>query len=281
VAAWGFRSAVCPPFLVDPILPNGKSEAPHEEEAYLEVSVKARKEPMSGGRKKRRFLIAAIGIVVAIVGYIGLHVVANGQLRKQLPAAVATAIGGEDADRYAVAAEAVRLSPWLSGLTVRGLTVALDTAGATEDVAEPALIRSASVRSFAVSGIQLIPLIRGKGIFISSIEIDQPEAELHFSLPVDEEPPGSVEEDAAPGTEDTEAAGGFEAPPAALERIRINDASIILIQDSEIGTALSTLHGLDLELTDIAIDVVTAANPARALANSTIRPVTGSQTACT
>jgi hypothetical protein len=251
-------------------LPNGKSEAPHEEDAYLEVSVKVGKEPTSGGRKKRRFLIAAIGIVVAIVGYIGLHVIANGQLRKLLPEAVATAIGGEDADRYAVAAEAVRLSPWLSGLTVRGLTVALDTAGAA-DAEEPALIRSASVRSFEVSGIRLIPLIRGKGIFISSIEIDRPEAELHFSLPADEEPPGAVEEDADPGTGDAEAAGGFEAPPATLERIRIDDASIILIQDSEIGTALSALHGLDLELTDITIDLVTAANPARALANSRVR----------
>ncbi|MEE8595639.1 MAG: hypothetical protein V3T25_07195, partial [Gemmatimonadota bacterium] len=234
--------------------------------------MKARKEPTSGGRKKRRVLIAVIGVGLAIVAYAGLLVIANGQLRKLLPEAVATAVGGEDADRYAVTADAVRLSPWLSGLTVRGLTVALDTVGATEDAEEPALIRSASVRSFKVSGIRLIPLIRGKGIFISSIEIDRPEAALHFVVPADadEEPPGAAEADAAPGAGDAEGTGGFEAPPATLERIRIDDASIVLIQDSEIGTSLSALHGLDLELTDITIDLVTAANPARALANSRV-----------
>ena len=229
------------------------------------------KEPMSGGRKKRWVLIAAVGVVLAIVGYIGLHVIANRQLRKLLPQAVATAVGGEDADRYAVAVDAVRLSPWLSGLTVRGLTVALDTAAAAEDAAEPALIRSASVRSFKVSGIHFISLLRGKGIFISSIEIDRPEAELHFAAPGDEEPPGAVEADAAPGAGDADATGGFEAPPATLERIRIYDASVSLIQETSLGTALSSLHGLDLELTNITIDVVTAANPARALANSRVK----------
>ena len=249
----------------------------------------ARTEQPSGGKKKaqlesflrslvnpgvRRYqrwvLIAAAGVVLAIVGYVGLHVVANGQLRKLLPGAVATAVGGEDADRYVVAVDAVRLSPWLSGLTVRGLTVALDTTG-VEDAEEPALIRSAGVRSFKVSGIRLIPLIRGKGIFISSIEIDRPEAELYFTVPVDEEPPDAVEEDVGPGTGEAEAAGGFEAPPATLERIRIDDASVVLVQKTGLGTAYSSLHGLDLELTDIAIDVVTAANPARALANSRVR----------
>ena len=232
----------------------------------------AREEPKSGGRKKRWLLIAAVGAVLAIAGYVGLHVIANGQLRKLLPAAVATAVGGEDADRYAVAVDAVRLAPWLSGLTVRGLTVALDTARAAA-AEEPALIRSASVRAFHVSGIRLIPLIRGEGIFISSIEIDRPQAELYFAWPEGEESRRATEADAAqgaPGAAEAEATGGFEAPPAALERIRIDDASIVLIQDSEIGTALSALHGLDLELTDISIDVVTAANPARALANSRV-----------
>ncbi len=249
----------------------------------------ARTEQPSGGKKKVRlesflrslvnpgvrryqrwFLIGAVGVIVAIGGYIGLHLIANAQLGKLLPEAVATAVGGEDADRYVVAVDAVRLSPWLTGLTVRGLTVALDTVGATEDAAEPALIRSAGVRSFKVSGIRLIPLIRGKGIFISSIEIDRPEAELHFVIP-DEEPPVAAEADTLQGAEDAQEEAGFEAPPATLERIRIDDASVSLIQDSEIGTSLSALHGLDLELTDIAIDVVTAANPARALANSRVR----------
>lgn len=231
--------------------------------------MKARKEPKSGGGKKRWVLIAAVSVVLAIVGYVGLHVIANGQLRKLLPGAVATAVGGEDADRYVVAVDAVRLSPWLSGLTVRGLTVALDTTDVA-DAEEPALIRSAGVRSFKVSGIRLIPLIRGKGIFISSIEIDRPQAELHFVVPVDEEPPDAEEADTEPGAEDAQEEAAFEAPPATLERIRIVDASVVLVQETNLGTALSALHGLDLELTDIAIDVVTAANPARALANSRV-----------
>lgn len=241
--------------------------------------MQSRKEPPSRGRRKRRFLIAAVGLVMAIAGYIGLLALANGQLRKLLPAAVATAVGGEDADRYVVTADAVRLSPWLSGLSVRGLRVALDTAGVSEEAEEPALIRSASVRSFEVSGLRLIPLIRGQGIFISSIEIDRPEAELHFALPAGEESPDPAEPDAAPegagpdpaaGLGETQERRGFETPPATLERIRIDDASVVLIQEGEIGTALSALHGLDLELTNITIDVVTAANPARALANSAV-----------
>jgi hypothetical protein len=222
------------------------------------------------GQKKRWILIAAAGVVLAIVGYVGLHVIANGQLRKLLPGAVATAVGGEDADRYVVAVDAVRLSPWLSGLTVRGLTVALDTTGVA-DAEEPALIRSAGVRSLKVAGIRLIPLIRGKGIFISSIEIDRPEAELHFVVPAEESPSAPEEAAEVQGAEDAQEEAGFEAPPATLERIRIDDASVVLIQDSEIGTSLSALHGLDLELTDITIDLVTAANPARALANSRVR----------
>jgi hypothetical protein len=226
--------------------------------------------PLSGSKKRRRILIAAVGVGLAIAGYAGLLIIANGQLRKLLPDAVKTAVGGEDADRYAVAAEAVRLSPWLSGLTVRGLTVALDTAGVTDAAAEPALIRSASVRSFKVSGIKLIPLIRGKGIYISSIEIDRPEAELHFVVPADGTPPGAEEADGAPEAGDAEETAAFDAPPATLERIRIDDASVVLNQETILGTAYSSLHGLDLELTDITIDLVTAANPARALANSRV-----------
>lgn len=222
-------------------------------------------EPAPNRKKRRRLLLAAATIGLAIAGYAGLLVLVNGQLRRLLPDAVATAIGGEDADRYAVSAGAVRLSPWLNGVTVRGLAVAADTT-APEAAAEPALIRSASVESLKVSGLRLIPLIRGEGIFVSSIQIDRPEAELHFAFVA--EPAATAEGDAEPDAGDAPDGQGYAAPPATLKRIRIDDGSIRLAQETEIGTALSTLHGLDLELTDITIDVVSAANPARALANS-------------
>lgn len=222
---------------------------------------------MSRWSRRRKILLSALLLGLAVLAYAVVLVVANGQLRKLLPAAVATAIGGEDAGRYAVSADAVRLSPWLTGVTVRGLVVAADTT-APDNTAEPALIRSAGVRSVKVSGVRLLALIRGRGIFVSSIEIDRPRAELHFRFV--EEPPAAAESEAEPDGGEEPEAGGFEAPPATLERIRINDASISLIQETEIGTALSSLHGLDLELTDIRIDAVSAANPARALAHSRV-----------
>jgi hypothetical protein len=217
-------------------------------------------------------VIGGAGAIIAIAGYFGLLLVANGQLRRLLPQAVATAVGGEDAARYAVSVGAVRLSPFLNGLRVRDLRIGVDTTGAA-DASEPALIRSASVSSFEVSGLRLIPLIRGQGIFISSISIDRPEAELHFvfregeTSPAADAPAAEDAQEPEPGAS-AEDAGGFEAPPTKLERIVIDDASIALVQETMLGTALSALHGLDLELTDITIDVVTAANPARALANS-------------
>ncbi len=227
-----------------------------------------RNRPASGGRGRRRILIAAIGLISAAIAYVALLLIANGQLRRLLPTAVATAIGGEDADRYVVTADAVRLSPWLTGVTVRGLRAAIDTADVAEGSEEPALIKSASVRSFRVSGLRLIPLVRGEGIFISSIEIDQPKAELHFAA-ADVGSAGAAGAEAVPA-EGEQTRSGFEAPPATLERIRIDGASIVLVYEGELGTARSALHDLDLELTDITIDQVTAANPARALANSTV-----------
>ena len=148
------------------------------------------REPASGRPKRRTARIVAIGVGLAVAAYVGLYFFANAQLRNLLPTAVATAVGGEDSQRYVVTVGTVRLSPWLGGLTVRDLAIAVDSAAAA-GAAEPALVRSASVRSFRVSGIQLIPLIRGKGIFISSIEIDRPTAELHFPAPAETDPPGT------------------------------------------------------------------------------------------
>lgn len=229
----------------------------------------ASRQERGGARRKRWIVLGAAAAIAAIAGYFGLLLVANGQLRRLLPEAVTTAVGGEDAGRYVVTVGAVRLSPFLTGIGVRDLAIEVDTAS-VEEAVEPALIRSASVRSLGVSGLRLIPLIRGDGIFISSIEIDQPEAELYFIAPADAAP-GGEEAETARGAEGAEGVVGFEAPPATLERIRIDDASIRLIQETMLGTALSALHGLDLELTDITIDVVTASNPARALANSHVQ----------
>lgn len=225
------------------------------------------REPAPDRPKRRTARIVAIGVGLAVAAYVGLYFFANTQLRNLLPTAVATAVGGEDSERYVVTVGTVRLSPWLGGLTVRDLAIAVDSAAAA-GAAEPALVRSASVRSFRVSGIRLIPLIRGKGIFISSIEIDRPTAELHFPAPAETDPP-DVQEPSA--EEAAEEAGGFQPPTAILQRIRITDASVGLTRETGFGTARSVLHGLDIELTDIRIDSVSATNPARALANSRVR----------
>ena len=127
----------------------------------------------------RRAKIAAIGIGLAVI-YAGVLFVANAQLTRLLPAAIAEAVGGQDADRYTVQIGNVRLAPSLNGLMVEDLTVAFDSsaAGAT---AEPALVRAADLGSVRLSGLRLIPLLLGRGIFVESAEVDAPSIELDFS----------------------------------------------------------------------------------------------------
>jgi hypothetical protein len=175
-------------------------------------------------------------------------------------------VGGHDADRYAVQIGRVRLSPTLTGLTVEDLAVAFDSA-ATEAITEPAVVRSASLGRVRLSGVRLIPLLFGQGIFVSSAEIDEPEIVLDFS---ESAVRGSSVPDAGSSETVSPALEEPRPPAASLRRFRIRDGSVDLTRVTDHGTLTSFLHGLDLELTEIKIDEVAFANPARALANSDV-----------
>ncbi len=213
----------------------------------------------------RRVRIAAMGIALAVT-YAGVLFVANRQLSRLLPEAIAEAVGGHDADRYAVQIGRVRLSPTLRGLTVEDLVVAFDSTAA-EAITEPALVRSAGLGRVRLSGIRLIPLLFGQGIFVSSAEIDEPEIVLDFSGSAVQ---GSSVRDADSSETVSPASEEFRPPEASLRYFRIRDGSVDLIRVTDHGTLTSSLHGLDLELTEIRIDEVAFANPARALANSDV-----------
>jgi len=229
--------------------------------------VNAKREKAPARRLGRRARIAAVvGIGLVVVIYVGVLLVANAQLGRLLPRAIAEAVGGQDADRYTVEVGDVRLAPSLRGVTVEDLTVAFDSAAAT-DITEPALVRAASLGSVRVSGVRLIPLLRGEGIFVSSVEIDEPRIELDFSVAAVEKLPAS---DAARGDAASPESEEFSPPEAILRRIRIRDGSVDLTQVTERGTLTSFLHGLDLELTEIRIDTLSFANPGRALTNSRV-----------
>ena len=152
--------------------------------------------------------IAAIGVGLVII-YAAVLFVANAQLGQLLPAAIAEAVGGHDADRYTVQIGKVRLSPSLTGLTVEDLVVVYDSA-AVEAITEPALVRSAALGRVRLSGVSVIPLLLGQGIFVSSVEIDEPEIALDFSSSLAEGPQLSVDEGEASGAESDE----FEPPEA-------------------------------------------------------------------
>jgi hypothetical protein len=175
-------------------------------------------------------------------------------------------VGGHDGDRYAVQIGRVRLSPTLTGLTVEDLAVAFDSA-ATEAITEPAVVRSASLGRVRLSGVRLIPLLFGQGIFVSSAEIDEPEIVLDFS---ESAVRGSSVPDAGSSETVSPALEEPRPPAASLRRFRIRDGSVDLTRVTDHGTLTSFLHGLDLELTEIKIDEVAFANPARALANSDV-----------
>jgi hypothetical protein len=217
---------------------------------------------MKFGRRARVAVVA--GIALAAVIYVSVILVANAQLAQLLPAAIAEGVGGKDADRYTVEIGKVRLAPSLRGVTVENLTVVFDSAVAT-DINEPALVRSAELGALRVSGVRLLPLLRGEGVFVSSIEIDEPSIAVEFSGV-----PGEMlaTSDAVGG----EASPEFEelVPEAALRRLRIRGGSVEATQVTERGTLRSFLHGLDLELTEITIDTLAFANPVRALTNSRV-----------
>jgi hypothetical protein len=190
---------------------------------------------------------------------------ADRQLTRMLPDALAEAVGGRDAARYTVTVEGVKLSYSLRGVTVRNLRVSLDSAAAAE-TAEPALIRAASLGLLRVSGLRLIPLLRGTGIFVSSIDIDGPVISLDFT-----EAGGNTGELAQPEDSEPVARSGSPRPPdATLRSVSIRNGSIDLRRPTDYGALTSFLRNLELRLTEIQIETVTLANPVSALKNSRV-----------
>ena len=102
-------------------------------------------------------LIAVLGLLYAVV-----LTVAAGQITRLLPGAVAEAIGGRDADRYDVSVGDVDLSLLLNGLTVRDLTVSIDSTAVSSTV-EPALVRTARAWVPASDGIAHRPAPQRQG----------------------------------------------------------------------------------------------------------------------
>ena len=208
--------------------------------------------------------IAAVALVAVL--YVGVLALAETQLARMLPDAVAEAVGGRDADHYIVSVGDVSVSASLNGVTVENLVVSLDSAAAAES-AEPALIRAANLGSVRVSGLKLIALLRGEGVFVSSIEIDGPTISLDFPAAAMGATPGPT---ATAALEPAADPTGVSLPDATLERVVIRDGSIDVARATEYGTMVSFLRDLDLELTEIRIDTVTLANPVAALANSRV-----------
>lgn len=217
-------------------------------------------------RFSRRTWIVATALAGVALIYVSVLRIADRQLTRMLPGTVATAVGGLDADRYRVTVGNVGLSPFLTGVTVEDLVVSLDSTAAAES-AEPALIRAANLGSLRVSGLRLLPLLRGKGIFVSAIEIRGPEILLDFTAP------GAGAEAVAGHGDEGQSGADSSAPRppnATLRRVTIRGGSIDLARPTEYGTMLSFLHNLDVELTEITIDAVALADPVRALTNSRV-----------
>jgi hypothetical protein len=206
-------------------------------------------------------LIVLLGLLYAVV-----LTVAAGQITRLLPGAVAEAIGGRDADRYDVRVGDVDVSLALNGLTVRDLTVSIDST-AVRSTVEPALVRTARLGSLRVAGLRIVPLLRGKGIYVTSIDLEEPTVSLYL-------PEQGARSEVSPGGDDRSEADGrpteFRPPRTTLRRVRIQDGSIDLTRVTDRGVLTSLLRDLDLTLTEIEIDSVTFANPVQALANSRV-----------
>jgi hypothetical protein len=214
--------------------------------------------------RKAWIALAAAAVLAGL--YAAVLVLAGRQLSLMLPGAIAEAVGGRDAGSYVVSIDDVRLSPLLNGVTVEHLVVSLDSAAAAESL-EPALVRAADVTSLRVSGLKLLALLRGAGIYVSSIEIDGPTISLDFPAVATAGSPDSttnLEPESAPTPT------GVTLPNTTLKRVTIRDGSIDLFRATDFGTMVSFVHDLDLELTEITIDAVTLADPVAALANSRV-----------
>jgi hypothetical protein len=219
----------------------------------------------AGSRFSRKKRIAVVAVALLIPLYFVVLGVADRQLTRMLPGAIAQAVGGLDADRYVVTVGNVSLSPSLRGVSVEDLVVSLDPE-ATSASSEPALVREANLGSLRVSGLRLVPLLTGRGIFVSSITIGGPRISLDFAAAeVTAAAPA-----AADSTKASDESAARAAPNATLRRVRITDGSIDVARPTDYGTLVSFLRNLDLELTEIEIDEVSLANPVQALTNSRV-----------
>ncbi len=214
--------------------------------------------------RKAWIALAAAAVLAGL--YAAVLVLADRQLSRMLPGAIAKAVGGRDATSYIVSIDDVRLSPLLNGVTVEHLVVSLDSAAAAESL-EPALVRAADVTSLRVSGLKLLALLRGAGIYVSSIEIDGPTISLDFPAVATAGSPDSatnLDPESAPTPT------GVTLPNTTLKRVTIHGGSVDLFRATDYGTMVSFVHDLDLELTEITIDAVTLADPVTALVNSRV-----------
>lgn len=212
-------------------------------------------------RLSRRVSIAILAVGLLLLLYVGAVVIANRQLTRMLPGTLAEAVGGRDADRYSVTVGDVALSYSLRGVRISDLRVELDSTR-TAETEEPALIRAANLGLLRVSGLRLIPLLTGEGIFVSNIVIEGPTISLDFSAAA---PAPAVAE-----TADSGGSASRTAPNASLRRVRVRNGSVDVARPTEYGTLVSFLRNLDLDLSEIRIDSVTLADPVRALANSRV-----------
>lgn len=218
---------------------------------------------MSNTRRRAVWLILAAGVVVS--GYAAARIVADRQLTRLLPTAIAEAVGGRDANAYVVTVGDLDIAATLNGVQVRDLEVSLDP-GAATDMSEPALVRSARISSLRVSGLRLLPLLRGKGIMVASVELEGPTVSLDFPASSAAPPSGAGES----STDVESETDTFRPPETELRRIRIRDGAIDMTRATNLGTLTSVLHNLDLTLTEIRVDSVSLANPVAALANSRV-----------
>jgi len=173
-------------------------------------------------------------------------------------------VGGQDADLYTVQVGSVRLAPTLSSVTLRDLAVSVDSV-ADAAATEPSLIQEASLGRVSVSGLRLIPLLLGREILVSAVELIEPTIVLAVLAP-EMEPSQEEVDTEAPDSGETD----FVPPNTTIRRVTVRDASLDVTRVTEQGVLLSFVHGLDLELTEITIDQVTLVDPARALANSRV-----------
>lgn len=218
---------------------------------------------MSNRSRRASWLILAAAILVSV--YAAARIMADRQLTRLLPTAIAEAVGGRDAAAYVVTVGGLDIAATLNGVRVRDLEVSLDPEAATA-MSEPALVRSARISSARVSGLRLLPLLRGRGIFVAAVELDGPTVSLDFPASAGAAPAAAGE----PSADEQPEPGAFRPPETTLRRIRIRGGAIDMTRATDRGTLTSVLHNLDLTLTDIRVDSVSLANPVAALANSRV-----------